>query len=125
MFNTDRRRFVRAQVTDGLNAETAQSGVIVRLVDMSLGGFLAESSTGFVPDTAHLFRFSTEDDQWAVTLRAITVYSHQRGGRSHVSGFAFADKADPAAAQAIFDLFDRVTTRLKRADATLSLHEPA
>jgi hypothetical protein len=94
----ERRQTPRIDVRDRLRIEIEPQGAVVSVLDFSAGGFRAECSAPFGPETRDV-RISTSDGAKTEVLRAKVVYCHRLGGPgdtpSYVSGFAFLDLRNP------------------------------
>jgi hypothetical protein len=116
MSAADRRETPRLDVHDRVRIEIAPQGLAVSVLDLSAGGFRAECSAPFGPET-YDFRISTTDGARCEVLRAKAVYCHRLGGPSdtpsYVSGFAFLELRNPKTEARIHGILDHVTSVLQ------------
>lgn len=112
----ERRRARRVPVADRLQATLVDSGIPVRLVDISFGGFMVESAAPFPVSSLHRFRIETADRSVALTITARTVHSRRDSASArhswYLSGFRFLPPPAPDAAADFVGLLDLVMSEL-------------
>jgi hypothetical protein len=82
----------------------------VTLRDISLGGFLLESSQPFHVDAIHQFRIATANG-WETVVTARSVHCRQPTADGvYLTGFAFVDPVGPEAERRIHQLIDKVSS---------------
>ncbi len=101
MTRAERRTFPRIDVEHRLRAEAVSLGCLeVRIIDLSLGGFLIESPIAFEPGIVeHDFRLVSLGGRRATCIRAKCVHCARSTTSEEVPtytcGFAFADASAP------------------------------
>ena len=110
MGGIDRRQAKRIEVKEG-HLAVMELGVPygVRLLDVSMGGFLVSGPLPYPLDAERTFRFVGRDAGWRVELRARAVYSHfqmtdNRRRVEYLTGFSFSDAQSRIIADRIDDV---------------------
>lgn len=89
---------------------------VVQVVNMSLGGFLVESTTPFVPGDTYDFRFRISSHKRPAVFKARAIYrvEHSLAVPAHAfsCGFAFLNAEDPFTLWRIKELMQDVTSAL-------------
>lgn len=108
---SDRRKAPRVPVGSHVTARVDADAQAVTLRDISLGGFLLESSQPFHADSIHQFRIATAAG-WETMVTARSVHSRQAPGNAglYLTGFSFVDPVGPEAERRIHQLIDKVSS---------------
>jgi hypothetical protein len=106
----ERRKAARVPVGAHVTAHVEADAQSVTLRDISLGGFLLESTQPFHVDAIHQFRIATATG-WETVVTARSVHCRQAAGSSvYLTGFAFVDPTGPEAERRIHQLIDKVSS---------------
>jgi len=126
----DRRLSERIEVESALTAFLVTPGQgeirvdVVKVLNVSFGGFLAESAIRFDPGATYEFRFESLGKKSA-PFKARAIYAVERPAvredARHACGFAFLNADDPFTLWRIRDLIKKVTSAL---DADRTPDEP-
>ena len=109
---SERRRTIRISVNGTLTVEAVPPGQALRLVDVGMGGFCAQSSAPVPLNVATTYRFSTPDGKWTVDLSARAVHSKLQppnGNFKYVTGFSFLRADAPDVQRMVLELMDHAT----------------
>jgi hypothetical protein len=121
MLRQDRRKSPRLESDTVLRATVIAAGhedvqvQVVKVLNVSFGGFLIESGVAFEPGETYEFRFDTGRRRSA-HFKARAIYRVERPAMSddarHACGFAFLDAEDPFTLWRIRELIAQVTAAL-------------
>jgi hypothetical protein len=110
MTDRERRRHTRYLVFDRLLGNLLGEDLPVRIRDVSVGGFAAETPDPLPADVHQAVRFIAADD-WSIVIEARSVYTRPsvsaEGHPLYVTGFSFASAP---ASDAVRRLLEKVTS---------------
>jgi hypothetical protein len=90
----DRRRSPRLEASAEILGRLVPAGSVVRVVDISFGGFLLETDTPFEVGTLHQVRLYTLDGSADLVVSAVAVHSRRDSAAAprsrFISGFSLA-----------------------------------
>lgn len=111
MTTPERRETVRFAVTARIEVYSDDTTAELTLVDMSMGGFSAESREPVPVGVVIQFRFATPGGAWEVTLDTQSVYSAGAPGAAvFLSGFKFLNTGQFDVQSRIYSLVDHATS---------------
>jgi hypothetical protein len=112
----ERRPRPSVMATHPLRANAAGIDVSVSIIEMSFGGFLAESPVPFVPGTIHVFDIALEGEARVIRLSAKVVYTRRPDSATvplYESGFSITDLDHPAVESSVHVLMAHITSVLQ------------
>lgn len=112
---SERRRSPRVPVGGRAHGHAVELAQDVIIHDISLGGFLIESSEAFPSNALHQFRIAASNGAWTTMLTARSLHSRPKPGAlspSYLTGFEFVQPLGEDAQQCLHALVGHSTSVL-------------